>query len=124
MKTIIADTNALIMPFKSSINLDSELRRLLGNCRIVVPAPIIGELKKLEKTLPHAKSALRLARTKEIVETEAQGDRAVLEAAEMVEGGIILTNDKELIREALKKGIPIIRLIGGNRLELTDYKNG
>ena len=90
MRTVIADSNALLMPFKTSINLDSELRRLLGTCRIVVPAPIIGELKKLEKTLPHAKSALRLARTKDIIETDAQGDKAVLEAAEMLDAPEIL----------------------------------
>ena len=123
MKTIIADTNALIMPFKSSINLDSELRGLVGTYKIIVPAPIIGELKRLEDRVPQARSALRFARTKEIVETETDGDRSVMEAAEKLDG-IILTNDRELISLALKKKIPVIRLMGGKKLALVDHKNG
>ncbi|MCK5038341.1 MAG: twitching motility protein PilT [Thermoplasmata archaeon] len=123
MKTIIADTNALIMPFKSSINLDSELRGLVGTYKIIVPAPIIGELKRLEDRVPQARSALRFARTKEIVETETDGDRSVMEAAEKLDG-IILTNDRELIALALKKKIPVIRLMGGKKLALVDHKNG
>ena len=123
MKTIIADTNALIMPFKSSINLDSELRGLVGTYKIIVPAPIIGELKRLEDRVPQARSALRFARTKEIVETETDGDRSGMEAAEKLDG-IILTNDRELIDLALKKKIPVIRLMGGKKLALVDHKNG
>ena len=123
MKTIIADTNALIMPFKSSINLDSELRGLVGTYKIIVPAPIIGELKRLEDRVPQARSALRFARTKEIVETETDGDRSVMEAAEKLDG-IILTNDRELIALALKKKIQVIRLMGGKKLALVDHKNG
>ncbi len=123
MRIVIADTNALIMPFKSSINLDSELQNLIGTYKIVVPAPIIGELKRLEKKMPQARSALRFARTKELVETREDGDRAVMEAAENLDG-IILTNDRELIDMALKKGIPVIRLIGGKKLGMVDHKNG
>jgi len=123
MRIVIADTNALIMPFKSSINLDSELQGLIGTYKIVVPAPIIGELKRLEKKIPQAKSALRFARTKEVVETEEDGDRSVMEAAEKLDG-IILTNDRELIGLALKRGIPVIRLIGGKKLAMVDHKNG
>ena len=123
MKIIIADTNALIMPFKNSINLDSELQGLIGTYKIVVPAPIIGELKRLEGRVPQAKSALRFARTKELVETESDGDRSIMEAAENL-GGIILTNDRELIDMALKKRIPVIRLVGGKKLALIDHKNG
>ena len=123
MRIIIADTNALIMPFKSSINLDSELQGLVGSYKIVVPAPIIGELKRLEDKVPQARSALRFARTKELVETESDGDRSVLEAAEKLDG-IILTNDRELIGLALKKRIPVIRLVGGKKLAMVDHKNG
>ena len=123
MRIIVADTNALIMPFKSSVNLDSELQGLVGSYKIVVPAPIIGELKRLEKKIPQARSALRFAMTKEMVETEGDGDRSVLEAAEKLDG-IILTNDKELIGMALKKSIPVIRLIGGKKLAMVDHKNG
>ena len=122
MKIVIADSNALLMPFKNSINIDSELAGILGSYKIMVPAPIIGELKKLGDKVPEAKTALRLAMTKELVETEASGDASVIEAAVKM-NGIILTNDRELIGIALKQRIPVIRMMGKKRLVLTDHKN-
>ncbi len=122
MKIVIADSNALLMPFKNSINIDSELAGILGSYKIMVPAPIIGELKKLSDKIPEAKIALKLAMTKELVETETMGDASVIEAAVKMDG-IVLTNDRELIGIALKQRIPVIRMMGKKRLVLTDHKN-
>ncbi len=112
---VIADTNALLMPFKRHFNLDAELRALLGNYKIVIPDPIIGELKKLARHDGAAKAALKLAMTKEHQPTKAVGDASVIELAEKLKG-IILSNDKELIEGARTNGIKIIRLRGTARL--------
>ena len=47
MQTVVLDTNALLMPFEIGINIDAEIRNILGEARIVVPGPLIGELKHL-----------------------------------------------------------------------------
>ncbi len=115
MRQIVADANALMMPFQKSLNIDSELARLVGSYEIVVPRPIVGELEKLSARNKIAKMALSLAGTKKIVETEAVGDASVIEAAEKSDG-FILTNDRALIQTARLRKIPVIRLLGGSHL--------
>lgn len=114
---VIADTNALIAPFKQRFNIDAELARILGDYQILVPKPIIGELEKLAPTNMNAKGALKLALTKEIRPTKKPGDDAVLELAKKVEG-YVMTNDAELIERARKKKLKVIRLREGCRLEI------
>jgi rRNA-processing protein FCF1 len=112
---VIADTNALLLPFQGRLNLDSELQRLLGNYELVVPKPIIGELERLKPRNKVAAPALKLARSRTIIQTESLGDEAVLELAHRL-SGVIMTSDKRLIEEARKSGIRIIRLRGSGRL--------
>ena len=111
MQTVVLDTNALLMPFEIRINLDLALRDLLGEARIVVPGPLVGELKHLDHRF--AKAAIALARKYEIIPTEYTGDNAVVELA-FKTGGYVLTNDKELRRRLRKEGVPIIFLRSGN----------
>ena len=120
MQTVVLDTNALLMPFEVGINLDLEVRNLLGDVRFVVPGPLIGELKHLAEDNRHAKAALALARTKEIVQSDAHGDDAVLEVA-LRENAYIVTNDKELRRRARKVRIPLLYLRSGTHLILEQY---
>ena len=54
MQTVVLDTNALLMPFEIRINLDLALRELLGDARIVVPGPLVGELKHLDHRVAKA----------------------------------------------------------------------
>ena len=114
---VVADANALIAPFRRKFNIDVELARILGDYRILVPKPIVGELEKLAPTNMNAKGALKLALTKEIRPTRKAGDAAVLELALKVEG-IVLTTDAELIAKARKKKLKVIRMREGCRLEL------
>ncbi len=107
MQTVVLDTNALLMPFEISINLDAELRRLLGECEIFVPAPVIGELKRVGGR--HAKAALALARKYRIYETNVQGDEGVIQTA-MDLNAHVLTNDRELRSRLRKRGIRTIFL--------------
>lgn len=109
MTYVIADTNALILPFKRKFNLDTELDGLLGKYKLIVPDPIIGELKMLAKHDMTAKGALKLAMTLEHMPTRSVGDDSVLELARELEG-IIMSNDKALIETARVCGIRVIRL--------------
>ena len=118
MQAVVLDTNALLMPFEIRINLDLALRDLLGEARILVPGPLIGELKHLDHRF--AKAALTLARRYEIVHTAASGDDAVIELA-LKEGAYVLTNDKELRRRLRKESIPLIYLRSGTHLVLDTY---
>ena len=106
------------MPFEIKMNLDLALRDLLGEVRIVVPGPLIGELKHLDHR--YAKAALTLARKYEIIPTEYSGDNAVIELAART-GGYVLTNDKELRRRLRKESVPIIFLRSGTHLAIDTY---
>ncbi|MDR1405016.1 MAG: twitching motility protein PilT [Candidatus Methanoplasma sp.] len=113
MQIVVLDTNALLMPFEININLDLALRGLLGDVKCVVPGPLIGELKHLDHKF--SKAALELARRYDILQTAADGDDAVIEAAAMT-GGYILTNDRDLRTRARSLRIPLIYLRSGNHL--------
>lgn len=119
MKIVVLDSNALIMPFNTSINIDAELTRLLGSYELVIPRPIFGEIQILAQKKKEAKTALLYGKTKRLIETDSVGDLSVIEAAEKT-NGIILTNDKELIDLAKKRKITVIRLRGGKRLAFAD----
>jgi rRNA-processing protein FCF1 len=114
MQRVVLDTNALLMPFETSINIDHELGRLLGNCEIFVPGPVIGELKRIKSK--HAKAALTLARKYIIAETRKQGDEGIIQVAKEL-GAYVLTNDKELRSRLRKMGIPTIYLRSGKYLQ-------
>ncbi|MEM0448752.1 MAG: twitching motility protein PilT [Methanomassiliicoccales archaeon] len=113
MQKVVFDTNALLMPFEFHINIDFELRRLLGDFQAYVPGCVIGELKR--SSSKHASAALSLARKYPIAETKEQGDEGVIEAARRLEA-FVVTNDA-LIRSRLRKlGMRTIFLRSGNHL--------
>jgi len=115
MQTVVLDTNALLMPFEMRINLDLAISSLIGDARIIVPGPMVGELKNLENK--YAKVALALARKYEIFQTENMGDDAIVEAAIRTDA-YVLTNDKELRRRLRSLRIPIIYLRSHTHLVL------
>lgn len=122
MQTVVMDTNALLMPFEIGINIDAEIRGILGEARIVIPGPVIGELKHLTGSNRFARPALALARSREIVQCDGHGDDAVIEAAQKL-GGYILTNDKELRRRARTLRIPLLYLRSGTHLIAETYRS-
>lgn len=119
MQTVILDTNALLMPFEIRINLDLAVMNLVGECRMVVPGPMVGELKHLDHR--SARAAIDLARKYEIIPTVTTGDDAVVELA-VKTGGYVLTNDKELRARLRKQKIPLIYLRSGNHLIAEDLR--
>lgn len=114
---VVLDTNALLMPFEFPLNLDLELRSLLGNCSVVVPGPVIGELKRLRSR--KAAAAIALARNYDIVDTSRQGDDGVIDVATRL-GAVVLTNDTALRARLRKMGIRTIRLKSNDHLVLDD----
>ncbi len=114
---VILDSNALLMPFQFRINLDAELQRLVGECDVLVPSSVLGELNKLESTNRDAKAALALAQKYDIVEVEDSGDVSLLVLARRRKG-IVVTNDKELIEELKRSRIPVIYLRSRTHLVL------
>ncbi|NLU46088.1 MAG: twitching motility protein PilT [Euryarchaeota archaeon] len=117
MQTVVLDTNALLMPFELGLNLDIMVRNVLGDARMVIPEPLLGELEASRSK--HAKAALGLAGKYERIATTARGDDAVIEAALAVEG-IVLTNDRELRRRLRGLGVPLLFLRSGNHLVLEE----
>ncbi len=105
------------MPFQFRINLDMELSRLLGDCDIYVPAPIVRELERIAKRSRRAKAALALAAKYRAYETRGPGDAAVVEAAEALSAHVV-TNDRELTRILRERRIPRITLRSKTHLVL------
>ncbi|HOK28049.1 MAG TPA: twitching motility protein PilT [Methanomassiliicoccaceae archaeon] len=113
MPVVVLDTNALLLPFERSVNIDSQLRSLLGNCEILVPGSLIGELRRSSNK--HARAAIELAFRYKVVDTEATGDQAVIELAERHDAYVV-TNDRALIARLREKRIKVILLRGGSHL--------
>ena len=121
-KTVILDTSAILMLFEFSIDLDDELIRLLGRFRVIIPRPIIEELRLLSKQgngikRQNAKAALELINRYKIVEGKGSGDDSVLFIAKKL-NGIVLTNDRNLRKRVKDASLQTIFLRGKHRLVL------
>jgi len=119
MQNVVLDTNALLMPFEFHLNLDLELKRLLGSCQIFVPGCVIGELHRSRNK--HAPVGLSLARKYPVAETSTQGDAGVIEVARRLEA-FVVTNDAFLRSKLRKLGMRTIYLRSGSHLMIDgDY---
>ena len=117
MTTVILDTNALMMPFQFGINLDLELERLFGSFEILVPSPVVRELRSLAPTDNIARSALRLARKYKTVESEGETDKVLVDLAKG-RHAVVVSNDKLVIRSLEREGLPYVRLRSRSHLIL------
>jgi len=119
---ILLDSNAVMMPFEFSIDLEGELTRLFGKFKIIIPKPVINELKFLSehgkgRKKLIAKPALKLIEKYDIVDAEGFGDKAIINLAKKL-NSIVLTNDKKL-RDKLKKlSLHTVYLRGKSKLVL------
>lgn len=120
MQTVVLDTNALLMPFEVKINLDLAVLSVLGSARMVVPAPLLGELKRMNHN-KFSKVALALANKYEIVDAVSRGDDSVIEVALRMDG-YVLTNDRELRGRLRKLKVPVMYLRSGTHLVLETFK--
>jgi len=111
-----------MMLFEFSIDLEDELTRLLGGFHVIVPSPIIEELRFLSehgkgKKRLIAKPALELIKRYEIVDSDGTGDDSVLFLAQKL-NGIVVTNDRNLRKRVKEASLQTIYLRGKNRLAL------
>lgn len=125
MRAVVLDTNALMIPYQSGINIEKELTRLLGICRIIVPSSVVEEMERLAGedggTGRAAKLGLSIIKKRgfRLMETESKGDDGVLETALKMDGAVV-TNDRELQERAREMNLPIIYPRGENRLEMEE----
>ena len=125
MRNVVLDTNALLLPYQLGMNIEKELTRLLGICRIIVPTSVIKEAEKLASSngsvAMAAKLGLNIVRKKDyqIVETLYDGDDGVMDVAVKTNAAIV-TNDKELKKKARDMGLPVIYVRGESRLEIEE----
>jgi len=112
---VVLDTNALLMPFEFRINLDLELKRLLGDCEVIVPGSVIGELRRSRNKF--ASAALQLAAKYPVERTQMQGDEAIVELA-MASRAYVVTNDRPLRARLRRLKVPVISIRSGNHLVL------
>ncbi len=119
---ILLDSNAVMMLFEFSVDLEGELTRLFGKFKIFIPKPVINELKFLSEhgkgRKKHiAKPALKLIEKYEVVDAYGKGDRAILNLAKEL-NCIVLTNDKKLRSKLKKLSLNAVYLRGKSKLVL------
>lgn len=124
IRYVILDTNAILMCFEFSINLESEIFSLIGNSHIIVPEPIYEELKILStkgkgNKRIKAKGAIGLIKKYDIVslDYDLSGDTAIFKYAKDL-NAFVVTNDKELRKKLKNESISVIYLRGKQKLVL------
>jgi rRNA-processing protein FCF1 len=121
VRALVIDANGLLMPFQFRINIDTEVRRLLGDVRVLIPRSVLGELEGMDTK--ESRAALALATKYETVDTRLSGDDAVMDVAEK-HSAAVLTNDRELIERLRARSIPVLRLRSERFLVLTGSPEG
>lgn len=127
MTRVVLDTNALMMPVELDIRVFDELSRLLGSVELLVPEPVMAELRSLASSggsveARAARVGLDLARDRcREIETEAStGDASIVELATREMIAYVVTNDRELRERVLASGIPVIGVRGANTLTIME----
>ncbi len=119
---VILDSNAILMLFEFSINLEKELTRLFGKFKIIIPGPVVNELQFLSEHESGrkkfiAKPALKLIEKYDIVDADGKGDQAILELAKKL-NCVVLTNDKKLRDKIKELSLHTVYLRGKSKLVL------
>jgi uncharacterized protein len=121
---VLLDTNAIFMIFEFSIDVDSELTRLLGSNIIKIPEAVVHEIeiignkgKGKQKNL--AKPALQFINRYPQLNHDhySTADDAILHVASDL-GAVVVTNDKRLRDRLKQKGVSRIFLRGKQQLVL------
>ena len=94
-----------MMPFQFRVNLEAELRRLLGEVDMAVPTPVLEELRMLATHDRDAQAAARLAGKYRAIEGHGSADDALLELAGPLHA-VVVTNDQPLLDRLKREGIP------------------
>lgn len=109
-QTVVVDTSSLISVFEERVNLEEQLRELIGDAEIVVPSAVLDELALMDST--EGRSAARLASKYTFLACKERGDEGVIEAAEVLRAFAVVTNDSVLAERLVGRGFRVIRLKG------------
>lgn len=115
-KEVVIDTNFFMVPFQFNVDIIDELEKALPSYKLTTPIFVINELKGLKrnnkgKIRLNADLALKLANSSNIeikdisLENNETVDDALLRVSE-----VLATNDIELKKRAIKKGITVAYL--------------
>lgn len=126
-RTIILDSNFLLIPFQFKINIFEEIERLLeGPHEIIVTSGVLKELKRLSKGKKRGSFAARVAlkiiennkeKIKLVKGNEKITDNEIIEIAARCEEPVVCTNDIILRRRLKKQGIRCIVLKGKTKID-------
>ena len=114
---MLLDTNALFMPFQMGLDLEAEIGREMGRCRIAVPHVVLAEIRAMRGSVKDGPAALQYASRFDTVPTEGLGDDAIVACAKRTDG-IVVTGDRELIKRLRAEGLRVLRPRQRKRLEL------
>jgi rRNA-processing protein FCF1 len=114
---VLLDTNALLMPFQMGLDVEGEVLRVMGRCRMVVPRVVVAELRTMGSSLRDGAAALTFAERFEVMETVGLGDDAVVDLA-IRTGGTVVTGDRGLIKRLHAAGLRVLRPRQKKQLEL------
>jgi len=121
---ILLDTNALLIPSRSGVDIFTGLLEIFGAFEPVVPAEVVSELQGLAqgrgKSAAAARFGLTLTSRCKVLpkrEEEVPVDEIVSLHAEELRSPV-LTNDRQLKERLFEEGIPVIVLRNQKRLEL------
>ena len=124
-RVVVLDSSAVLMPFEFSIDLEAELKRLLGTILIVVPLSVDAELRFLATKTSGEKKGRVMAALKLLDRFEKAGveglsaDDAVVMTA-LKRKGVAVTNDTELRKRLRSVGVPVVFLKGKQQLALDE----
>ncbi len=112
---VVLDTSILLLPFTDGLDLHTGLESSLGAYTPVVPASVHEELHHLSQgdgaRARAAAGALRLSQRWRVEATELPGDDGVLDVVRRL-GAALCSNDKRLLEEAAKHGVPTVAVRG------------
>jgi rRNA-processing protein FCF1 len=120
---VLLDTNALMVPEQFGVDIFSEMLRL-GYVECLVPGPVLRELRHLTTSADKgfdklaARVGMGLAERCKVISSGEDADLA-LEDLAVRENAAVFTNDKELKKRLISKGITVIYLRQGRYLEAT-----
>jgi rRNA-processing protein FCF1 len=119
---VILDTSFLMDVAKFGIELD-ELRALAGPGELVIPEPVIVELKRIASSRGRAGRAAAIAlrlieheKLKILKTSERDADEAILKLAG--KPVMVATDDREMRKLLKRLGVKTIYLRGKKRLEM------
>lgn len=121
-RIIILDTNAILMLFEFNIDLEAELTKIVGSYKIIIPKQVNDELIRFSnigdgKKKIFSKAALKLIKRYQIVETKEKNADAAIIALAKNNDAIVVTNDKNLIKDLKTNSVKVLLLRSKKKLE-------